>query len=68
MTPSKLQSLPAIPTLLPKICPYPPCRKVFNPIKSNQIYCCLKHTWNMQMARYKAKKKKEAQSCSPQTR
>jgi len=65
MKSSKLHSLPPIAPLSPKICPYPPCKKIFNPIKSNQIYCCPKHTWNMQMARYKAKKKKEAQSCSP---
>lgn len=60
MTSSKLRPLPPIAPLLPKICPYPPCKKLFNPIKSNQIYCCPKHTSNMQMARYKAKKRKEA--------
>lgn len=51
--PSKLQSLPPIPPPPLKTCPYPPCRKQFTPIKSNQVCCCPKHTWNMQMMRHR---------------
>lgn len=60
--PSKLRSLPPIPTPLLKTCPYPPCRKQFTPIKSNQVCCCPKHTYNLQMMRHREKVREHARA------
>lgn len=52
-----------IPEKEPKICAYPPCRKLFIPKKSNQICCKPRHTFNIQQARTKARRKaRNAQS------